>query len=129
MASIFTKIVNRNLPAYIVEEDEKHMAFLDIRPLKEGHTLVIPKREVDYILDLSSEEFAALWTFAKSVAMRLEKAVACKRIALVVLGMEVPHAHIHLIPIDKEADIHFDQKPLNLSPSEFEAIAERIKKA
>jgi len=129
MASIFSKIAARSLPSYIVAEDESHLAFLDIRPLKEGHTLVIPKREEDYILDFSSEEFTELWAFAKEVAKRIEKVVPCKRMALVVLGMEVPHAHIHLIPIDRESDIRFDNPPLKLNPAEFEAIADRIRNA
>ncbi len=126
MASIFTKIVNGELPSYKVAEDHKHLAFLDIRPLKLGHTLVIPKREQDYVFDLEETEFAELSAFAHKVAKAIRKSVPCSRVGVVVLGMEVPHAHIHLIPIFKESDIRFDNPALNLSEGEFKEVAQRI---
>jgi len=126
MSSVFTKIIDRSLPAYILAEDEYHIAILDIRPLKKGHALVIPKREEDYILDLSASEFTSLWAFAQSVAKKIEKIIPCERMALLVLGMEVAHAHIHLIPIDKESDIHFDKPGVQLTGEEFEELANQI---
>lgn len=110
MASIFSRIVAGEIPSYKVAEDEKHYAFLDINPLAAGHTLVIPKKEVDYIFDLSDEEYAALQLFAKRVAKAQKAALPCKRIGVAVLGMEVPHAHIHLVPLNSEADMDFKNK-------------------
>ena len=107
MPSIFSRIIAGEIPSYKVAEDERHYAFLDINPMAEGHTLVVPKHEVDYIFSLSAEEYAALQLFAKRVAAAVEKAVPCKRIATAVIGLEVPHAHIHLVPINKEADMDF----------------------
>lgn len=125
MASIFSRIVAGEIPSYKVAEDDRHYAFLDINPLHEGHTLVIPKREVDYIFDLPEEEYAALTLFARRVAKALTKAVPCKRVAVAVLGMEVPHTHIHLVPIDSEADMDFRKKK-EIAPDRMAAIAAAI---
>ena len=127
MASVFTRIINGEIPCYKIAEDENYFAFLDINPLSEGHTLVVPKREEDYIFDLRDEELAGLVTFAKKVATSLKANLDCKRIAMVVLGMEVPHAHIHLIPMNSEADVDFRKPKLQLSSEQFAQIAEKIK--
>jgi histidine triad (HIT) family protein len=127
MATIFTKIVNGEIPCYKVAEDENYFAFLDINPLAEGHTLVIPKREEDYIFNLEDEELGGLMKFAKKVAASLKANIECKRVAVVVLGLEVPHAHIHLIPISSEADVDFHKPKLQLSKEQFVAIAEKVK--
>lgn len=127
MASIFTRIINGEIPCYKIAEDENYFAFLDINPLSEGHTLVVPKREEDYIFDLRDEELAGLITFAKKVATSLKANLDCKRVAMVVLGMEVPHAHIHLIPMNSEADVDFHKPKLQLSSEQFAQIAEKIK--
>ena len=127
MATIFTKIVNGEIPCYKVAEDENYFAFLDINPLAEGHTLVIPKREEGYIFNLEDEELGGLMKFAKKVAASLKANIQCKRVAVVVLGLEVPHAHIHLIPISSEADVDFRKPKLQLSKEQFEAIAEKVK--
>ncbi|MBR3682376.1 MAG: HIT family protein [Tidjanibacter sp.] len=127
MATIFTRIVNGEIPCYKVAENDKYFAFLDINPLSEGHTLVIPKREEDYIFDLQDDELAGLMQFAKQVATSLKANLECKRVAVVVLGMEVPHAHIHLIPMNSEADVDFRKPKLQLSPERFAEIAEKIK--
>ena len=126
MPSIFSRIIAGEIPSYKVAEDERHYAFLDINPMAEGHTLVVPKHEVDYIFSLSAEEYAALQLFAKRVAAAVEKAVPCKRIATAVIGLEVPHAHIHLVPINKEADMDFRAPKLQLSPERMAEIAEAI---
>ena len=126
MASIFSKIVSGDIPAYKVAENEKFLAFLDIRPLKKGHTLVIPKKEIDYIFDLDDDLIAEMNVFAKKVARAIQKSVPCLRIAVVVLGLEVPHAHIHLIPIDSEKDTNFSNQRVELSKEEFEEVATRI---
>lgn len=126
MASVFTKIVNGEIPSYKVAEDENYYAFLDIAPMAKGHTLVIPKRESDYIFALGEEEYSGLWSFAKRVAAALEKAVPCKRIGVAVLGMEVPHVHIHLVPLQSEADLDFKKEKLSLESEEFAGIAEKI---
>ena len=127
MASIFTRIINGEIPCYKIAEDENYFAFLDINPLSEGHTLVVPKREEDYIFDLRDEELAGLVTFAKKVAVSQKANLDCKRVAMVVLGMEVPHTHIHLIPMNSEADVDFRKPKLQLSSEQFAQIAERIK--
>lgn len=127
MASIFTKIINREIPAYIVAEDENHLAFLDINPLMKGHTLVIPKREEDYLFDLMSTELANLVVFAQRVAVAVKAAVPCQRIGVSVIGLEVPHAHVHLVPINSTRDINFANPKLVLSKEEFLGIAEKIK--
>ena len=127
MATIFSRIIAGEIPCYKIAEDDRHFAFLDINPLTKGHTLVIPKREVDYIFDLTEEETAALNVFARKVAIALKKAVPCKRIGECVLGMEVPHAHIHLVPLHSEGDLNFSHKKLQLEPAEMEAIAQAIR--
>ena len=129
MATVFSKIIKGEIPSYKVAEDENHYAFLDINPLAKGHTLVIPKREVDYIFDLTDSELSALTLFAKRVATAIEKAIPCKRVGLTVIGLEVPHAHIHLVPINKESDIYFGSGKLTLTKEEFETIAQQIKAA
>ncbi len=126
MASIFSKIVNGEIPAYKVAEDENYFAFLDIFPVAKGHTLVIPKREVDYIFDLEDDLYAGLQVFAKKVAVGLKKAVPCKKVGVLVLGLEVPHAHIHLIPMQNEADLLNFSKKLKFTPEEFQKIKELI---
>lgn len=126
MASIFTRIINGEIPCYKIAEDEKHFAFLDINPLKLGHTLVIPKREVDYIFDLDDREIADLNIFAKKVALAIQKVIPCKRIGTCVMGMEVPHAHIHLVPLSSEGDLNFRNKKLNPEAEEMKRIAEQI---
>lgn len=129
MASIFSKIVAGEIPSYKVAEDDRFFAFLDINPLVKGHTLVIPKREVDYIFDLDDEELAALHVFAKKVALAVGKAFPCKKVGMAVLGLEVPHAHIHLIPMQIEKDMFFSNPKLQLSADEFVAVAEAIRNA
>lgn len=126
MATIFTKIINGDIPCYKVAEDDNHFAFLDINPLSEGHTLVVPKIEEDYIFNLDDDTLAGLVKFAKKVAISLKANIDCKRVAMVVLGMEVPHVHIHLIPMNSETDVDFHKAKLNLTPEEFKAIAEKI---
>ncbi len=126
MASIFSRIIAGEIPSYKVAEDDAHYAFLDINPLSEGHTLVVPKRETDYIFDLSDEEYAALQLFAKRVAAAVEKSVDCRRIAVAVIGLEVPHAHIHLVPIRTEGDLDFRKEKLHLEPARMAEIAEKI---
>lgn len=126
MASIFSRIVAGEIPSYKVTESDKFFAFLDINPMAKGHTLVIPKQEVDYIYDLDDNTIAEMNVFAKHVAKAIEKAVPCKRIGIMVLGMEVPHAHIHLIPINKESDMLLSNPKLKLEQSEFEDIAKKI---
>ena len=129
MSSIFTKIVRKEIPSYKVHENDKFYAFLDINPLKKGHTLVIPKNEVDYIFDLESDEYKNLWGFAKNVANGMQKVIDCKRISIVVMGLEVPHAHIHLVPLDNMNDINFNQPKLDLSSEEMQQIADKIRNA
>lgn len=126
MASVFSRIIAGEIPSYRVAEDEHHYAFLDINPLHEGHTLVVPKRETDYIFNLSEEEYVALQLFARRVAAAVEKSVPCKRIATAVIGLEVPHAHIHIVPIDTEADMDFRREKLRLSPERMADIAATI---
>lgn len=129
MATIFSKIVAGEIPSYKVAEDDKFYAFLDINPLVKGHTLVVPKKEVDYIYDLSDEELAAMHVFAKHVALAIQKAFPCRKVGEAVIGLEVPHAHIHLIPIQNESDMLFSNPKLKLSNEEFKSIAERIHNA
>lgn len=129
MPSIFSKIVRNEIPSYKVYENENFLAFLDINPLKKGHTLVIPKIEVDYIFDLKSKEYQELWNFAKLVAKGMKRVIKCKRISIVVMGLEVPHAHIHLIPLDSMQDIDFSQPKLNLSSDQMIKIASLINSA
>ena len=125
---IFSKIAAGEIPSYKCAENDKFYAFLDINPLAEGHTLVIPRREVDYFFDLEDEELAEYQLFAKCVAAAIKKAFPCKKVAQVVLGLEVPHAHIHLIPMNSEADVDFRKEKLSLTPQQFEEIAEKIRR-
>ena len=126
MAGIFSKIVNGEIPAYKVAEDENYLAFLDIFPVAKGHTLVIPKKEVDYIFDLEDDTYIGLQAFAKKVAVGLKKAIPCEKVGVLVLGLEVPHAHIHLIPMQNEADLLNFSKKLKFTPEEFQKIKELI---
>lgn len=125
--TIFSRIVKGEIPSYKCAENEKFYAFLDINPLQKGHTLVIPKREVDYIFDMEDEEIAEFQVFAKRVAIAIKKAFPCVKVGEAVLGLEVPHAHIHLVPMQSEKDMIFSNKKLELSKEEFEEIAERIR--
>ena len=127
MSSIFTKIINREIPGQIVAEDERFIAFLDIVPLVMGHTLVVPKKEVDYIFDLDDDTLAAMSVFAKKVARAVKKAVPCKRIGIAVIGLEVPHAHIHLVPMNSMGDINFSNPKLKPCGEELAAVAEKIR--
>jgi histidine triad (HIT) family protein len=127
MASIFTRIVRRELPAYIVAEDDDHLAFLDVKPVKRGHLLVIPKKEIDYIFDMEDDELARLHIFAKKVAGAQKKAIPCKRVGTAVVGLEVPHVHIHLIPLDDISDLDFTKERLTFSKEEFESIRDSIR--
>ena len=127
MASIFSRIAKGELPCYKVAETEQFLAFLDISPLAKGHTLVIPKREVDYIFDLTDEELAGLMVFAKKVALAIENVIPCSRIGVAVLGLEVPHTHVHLVPINDVYDIDFRKAKLKLTEEEFNKIAEKIR--
>ena len=129
MASIFTKIVEGVIPSYKIAENDKFYAFLDINPLAKGHTLVIPKKETDYIFDVADDDLAEMMVFAKKIGLAIEANIPCKRIGLAVLGLEVPHAHIHLIPINTVYDIDFKQPKLKLEAKEFEEIAEKIKES
>lgn len=129
MATIFSRIIAGEIPCYKVAENEKFFAFLDINPLVKGHTLVVPKQEVDYIFDLSDEDLAAMHVFAKKTARAIEKAFPCKKVGEAVIGLEVPHAHIHLIPIQNESDMLFSNPKLKLADEEFVAIAKTINSA
>lgn len=129
MASIFTRIVKGEIPCYKICEDDNYLAFLDINPLVKGHTLVIPKREIDYLFDLDDELLAGMTIFAKEVAHAIGRVIDCKRVGVVVLGLEVPHAHIHLIPINSLYDTEFSRPKLKLTTEELEQIAEKIRKA
>ena len=126
MASIFSKIAAGEIPSYKIAEDENFYAFLDINPVAKGHTLVIPRHEVDYLFDLSAEEYTAFWNFAHKVATAMKAVMPCKRIGVAVMGLEVPHAHIHLIPINKESDMNFFAGKLTLDDSEMAEIAKKI---
>lgn len=127
MASIFTRIIKGEIPSYKIAEDANYYAFLDINPLAKGHTLVVPKKEVDYIFDVDDTTLSGMMVFSKKVARAIEKAIPCKRIGVAVLGLEVPHAHIHLVPINGGHDIEFSKPKLKLSQEEFKEIAEKIK--
>lgn len=129
MATIFSRIIAGEIPCYKVAENEKFFAFLDINPLVKGHTLVVPKQEVDYIFDLSDEDLAAMHVFAQKIARAIEKAFPCKKVGEAVIGLEVPHAHIHLIPIQKESDMLFSNPKLKLADDEFVSIAKAISSA
>ena len=123
MATIFTRIINGEIPSYKVAEDENFYAFLDINPLMKGHTLVVPKQEVDYLFDLDDDTLQKMTIFAKRVAAQIKCKIECKKVAMVVLGLEVPHAHIHLIPMNTESDVDFRKEKINLTPEEFAQIA------
>ncbi len=129
MASIFTKIIRGEIPSYKIAEDENYYAFLDINPLAKGHTLIVPKKETDYLFDLDDDLLAGMSVFSKKVAWAIENVIQCARIGVAVLGLEVPHAHIHLIPINSETDISFSKPKLKLSDEEFREIAEKIRMA
>ena len=129
MATIFSRIIAGEIPCYKVAENDKFFAFLDINPLVKGHTLVIPKQEADYIFDLNDEDLAAMHVFAKKVALAIGKAFPCKKVGEAVLGLEVPHAHIHLIPMQNEKDMLFSNPKLKLTDEEFKAVAESIRMA
>ncbi|MCR9227458.1 MAG: HIT family protein [Flavobacteriaceae bacterium] len=126
MASIFTKIINGDIPSYKIAEDDDHFAFLDINPNSKGHTLCVPKKEVDKILDLDEESYIKLMAFSRKVGVAIEKAVACKRVGMAVIGLEVPHVHVHLIPLQSMASATFQNKE-NLSAEEFEEVANQIR--
>ena len=126
MASIFIRIINGEIPCYKVAEDERYFAFLDINPLKAGHTLVVPKQETDYIFDLNDETLSGLILFSKKVAKGIRNAFPCNRIGIAVLGLEIPHAHIHLVPMDSMEDINFKNPKLKFTPEEFRVIAKKI---
>lgn len=126
MASIFTRIINGEIPCYRVAENDRYIAFLDVRPLKTGHTLVVPKTEVDYIFDMDDEALSGMVIFAGKVARAMKEVIECKRIGVAVIGLEVPHAHIHLIPISREGDMLFTNPRVSLSPEENERLAKEI---
>ena len=126
MATIFTKIIRGEIPCYKIAEDERYFAFLDINPLMAGHTLVVPKTETDYIFDLNDNDLSGMMLFSKKVAMGIEKAIPCARIGVAVLGLEVPHAHIHLVPMNTMSDLNFKNPKLKFTPEEFTKIARKI---
>ncbi|MDL2256608.1 HIT family protein [Bacteroidales bacterium OttesenSCG-928-I14] len=128
MSSIFSKIIAGDIPSYKVAENDNYYAFLDINPVAKGHTLVVPKKETDYIFDMDNEDLSGLILFAKEVAKAIEKSIPCQRVGMTVIGLEVPHAHIHLIPINKESDMSFDKERVQLSKEDFEEIASAISK-
>jgi len=129
MSSIFSKIVSGDIPAYKVAEDENHLAFLDIFPLAKGHVLVIPKKETDCIFDIATDEYLELWKFAQKVAKGMDKVIPCKRIGVAVIGLEVPHAHIHLIPLNNVSDINFERPKLKFPETEMKEVAQKIREA
>ncbi|MBI2280563.1 MAG: HIT family protein [Bacteroidetes bacterium] len=120
--SIFTKIITKEIPAYIIDESDDFIAFLDVFPLAKGHVLVVPKKQVDYIFDLEPAIYSGLWLFANTIAKRLQKAIPCKRVGIAVIGLEVPHAHVHLIPLQSVEDINFTRSKLTLTKEEFEEL-------
>lgn len=126
MASIFTRIIDGHIPCHKVAGNDKFLAFLDINPLKEGHTLIVPRKEIDYIFDLDEETLSEMMLFARRVAIAIKEVIPCKRIGVVVIGLEVPHAHIHLIPIDREGDISFSNPRAKITPERFAEIAAMI---
>jgi len=125
--TIFSRIISGEIPCYKIAEDERYFAFLDINPIKKGHTLIIPKVETDYIFELDDQTLAGLMLFAKKVGLAIEKAIPCKRIGIAVMGMEVPHAHIHLVPLENEGDLNFKNPKLKFTPEEMNRIAEDIR--
>ncbi len=129
MATIFTRIINREIPGHIVAEDDRFIAFLDVMPLVEGHTLIVPKKEVDYIFDLDDATLADMMVFAKKVAVGVKKVIPCKRIGIAVIGLEVPHTHVHLVPMNSMGDINFTKPKLSLSQELMKSTAEKIRNA
>jgi histidine triad (HIT) family protein len=129
MSSIFSKIVSGDIPAYKVAEDDNHLAFLDTFPLAKGHVLVIPKQETDYLFELASEEYLALWKFTQEVAKAMDKVITCERIGVAVIGLEVSHAHIHLVPLNNLSDINFERSKLKFPEAEMESVAALIRSA
>ena len=129
MSSIFSKIVDGDIPAFKVAENENHLAFLDIFPLAQGHVLVIPKKETDYIFDINSDDYLALWQFSQKVAKAMDKVIPCKRIGVAVIGLEVPHVHIHLVPINNVSDINFERPKLKFSDEQMNEVAQKISAA
>lgn len=129
MATLFTKIINREIPGHIVAEDEHYIAFLDINPLVIGHTLVVPKKEVDYIFDLDDDTLAGLQLFCKKVAGAIRKSFPCNRVGVAVIGLEIPHTHVHLVPMNSMDDLNFTRRKLNPSKEQLASAAERIRKA
>ncbi len=127
MATLFSRIVTGEIPCYKISESDKYLAFLDVFPLAKGHVLVIPKKETDYIFDIAEEEFAGLHLFSQKVARAIKKAIPCKRVGVAVIGLEVPHAHIHLIPLNSVSDINFSLPKLTLSKEELEETAKKIR--
>ena len=127
MNSIFSKIIRREIPGHIILEDDHFIAFLDVMPLVPGHVLAVPKREVDYIFELEEDELAGLMTFSRKVARALKQAIKCRRIGISVIGLEVPHAHVHLVPINSADDLNFTRPKLNPTPEELKEIADRIR--
>lgn len=127
MPSVFTKIINGEIPSYKIAEDDNYLAFLDVFPLKKGHTLIVPKKEVDYLFDLDSETYLGLMNFSKKIAIAIKLAFPCNRIGITVIGLEVPHAHIHLIPINTMHDMNFSNTKLSLTKEEFDECADKIK--
>ena len=127
MASIFSEIISGEIPCYKIAETNDFLAFLDAYPLRKGHTLVIPKKEVDYIFDLDDETYAGLMMFSKIVSIAVNKAIECKRVGVAVIGLEVPHTHVHLVPINDVSDLNFNQKKMELSTEEMESIAASIR--
>ena len=129
MASIFAKIISGEIPAFKVAENENFLAFLDIYPISRGHVLVIPKKETDYLFDITLDAYLELWKFAQEVAKAMDKVIDCKRIGVAVIGLEVPHAHIHLVPLNSISDINFESPKLSLPDEEMDAVAQMIRKA
>jgi len=129
MASIFSKIISGEITAYKVAENEFFLAFLDIFPLAKGHVLVIPKKETDYLFDITSNEYLEIWKFAQQVAKAMDKVIDCKRIGVAVIGLEVPHAHIHLVPLNNVSDINFERPKLSFSKEEMDEVAQNIRKS
>ena len=127
MPSIFSRIIKGEIPSYKIAENENCIAFLDVNPLAKGHTLVVPKKETDYIFEIQQEEYLELWSFAKKVSAAIERAVPCKRIGIAVIGLEVPHAHIHLIPMNRVSDMNFANPKLKFSDDEMKEVADKIR--
>lgn len=126
MDSIFTKIINKEIPGYIIEENEHFIAFLDAFPLAKGHTLIVPKKQVDYIFDLEENIYTELWKFAKKISAKVEQAIECERIGIAVIGLEVPHTHIHLLPLNNVQDINFSRPKLQIADNEMKEIQQKI---